>query len=194
MTSPNGNIFRSTGHLWGGWWFETQSRPLWRHISNILTAVLSLVYLCGIKWCIYPCSTGLFHWYWGNRRIAPIQWNIWMIWVKLPVTLSISKHTERLYTFFGRALPTSAAFSQLLMHGIPNYILYIIYALQIMQHNLMLMNCFVFIFQDRYMFPFVFQYTIKLIYYSPESVCNIDIIKLDLMHDLARYRRSFWII
>ena len=43
MTSSNGNIFRVTGHLCGeftvprlskyswSWWFETLSRPLWRH-------------------------------------------------------------------------------------------------------------------------------------------------------------------
>ena len=54
MTSSNGNIFLVTGHLcgeftgprwiphtkasdaelwkqWWGWWFETLSRPLWRH-------------------------------------------------------------------------------------------------------------------------------------------------------------------
>ena len=69
MTSPNGNIFRVTGHLCGeftgpsefpaqrpmmrsfdvffdlrlnkrlskqsgGWWFETQLRPLWRHCND----------------------------------------------------------------------------------------------------------------------------------------------------------------
>ena len=56
MTSSNGNIFRVTGHLCGefdvfvdlrlnkrlskqswGWWFETLSRPLWRH-CNVSTA------------------------------------------------------------------------------------------------------------------------------------------------------------
>ena len=39
MTSSNGNIFRVTGHLCGEFtghrWFETPSRPLWRH-CNVL--------------------------------------------------------------------------------------------------------------------------------------------------------------
>ena len=60
MTSSNGNIFRVTGHLcgeftglrsfdvffdlrlnkrlskqWWGWWFETLSRPFWRHCNDI---------------------------------------------------------------------------------------------------------------------------------------------------------------
>ena len=61
MTSSNGNIFRVTGHRWiphtkasdvelwcflnlllnkrlskhsWGWWFETPSRPLWRHCND----------------------------------------------------------------------------------------------------------------------------------------------------------------
>ena len=61
MTSSNGNIFRVTGHLCGavtpnfdvffdlrpkkllskqswGWWFETPSRPLWRH-RNVGTSM-----------------------------------------------------------------------------------------------------------------------------------------------------------
>ena len=54
MTSSNGNFFRVTGPLCGdaelwcfllskrlskqswGWWFETPSRPLWRHCNDII--------------------------------------------------------------------------------------------------------------------------------------------------------------
>ena len=60
MTSSNGNIFRAIGHLCGefrtrsfgvffdlrlnkrlskqswGWWFDTQSRPLWRHSNGCI--------------------------------------------------------------------------------------------------------------------------------------------------------------
>ena len=72
MTSSNGNIFHVTGHLcgevtgefpsqrpvtrsfdlffdlrlskqWWGWWFETPSRPLWRH-CNVIRVTLSLVH------------------------------------------------------------------------------------------------------------------------------------------------------
>ena len=73
MKSSNGNIFRVTGHLggeftgprpvtqsfdvffdlspnkrlskhWWGWWFDTPSRPLWRHCNDTKT-----------QWCVLLC-------------------------------------------------------------------------------------------------------------------------------------------
>ena len=91
MTSSNGNIFRFTGHLWGGgggnshvtgefpaqrpvtrsfdvffdlrlnkrlskqswgWWFETLSRPLWRH-CNVMS-----FHVTGGQWCHRPHVLG----------------------------------------------------------------------------------------------------------------------------------------
>ena len=80
MTSSNGNLFRVTGHLCGeftghwwnphakasdaklwsvpewtgkqswGWWFETQSRPLWRHSNKWHLSVWSPPPLRLIDW------------------------------------------------------------------------------------------------------------------------------------------------
>ena len=44
-----------------GWWFETPSRPLWRH-SNVLH---------GFVWAIYTCSSELLHRHSSNRMISP---------------------------------------------------------------------------------------------------------------------------
>ena len=65
MTSSDGNIFRVTGHLCGeftgpgalmfpskqswGWWFDTPSRPLWRHCHIIAKTVSRLMTLIFIK-------------------------------------------------------------------------------------------------------------------------------------------------
>ena len=38
---------------WWGWWYETSSRPLWRHLDeNMLTAVSDFFY-CGYTICHY---------------------------------------------------------------------------------------------------------------------------------------------
>ena len=38
----------------------------------------------GIVWSIYPYSSGLFHWHWGNRTIAPVPVKqAWREWLKL---------------------------------------------------------------------------------------------------------------
>ena len=69
MTSLNGNIFRVTGHLCGeftghlrlykrlgkhswGWWFETLSRPLWRH-RNMLISLGRNTIVSTNQTCIY---------------------------------------------------------------------------------------------------------------------------------------------
>ena len=62
MTSSNGNMFRVTGHLWGeftghrwiprtkaskqswSWWFETPSRPLWRHCNESSEKIAKLAF------------------------------------------------------------------------------------------------------------------------------------------------------
>ena len=93
MTSSNGNIFRVTGHLWEfpvqrpvtrsldvffdlclnkrlskqswGWWFETPSRPLWRH--------------CNVSHCPRKDSSQLRHlsnWKWWKLQIwIYVSWN-----------------------------------------------------------------------------------------------------------------------
>ena len=40
-----------------GWWFETPSRPLWRHCNDI------------------SYSSGFRHWHWRNRSIFPVPWS-----------------------------------------------------------------------------------------------------------------------
>ena len=92
MTSSNGNIFRVTGHIpsefpaqrpvtrsfdvffdlrlnkrlgkqWWGWWFETLSRPLWRHRNE--QSAISLHYMpCDIYTAacfIVLCLSMLYH-------------------------------------------------------------------------------------------------------------------------------------
>ena len=51
---------------------------------------------CGFMWCIFPYSSGLFHWHWGNRMIAPVQVKQpWRIWVKLTITKLQQNTTAR---------------------------------------------------------------------------------------------------
>ena len=43
-----------------------------------------VLFLSGFTCSIYPYSSGLLHWHWGNHMIAPmrVKWP-WRIWVKL---------------------------------------------------------------------------------------------------------------
>ena len=58
-----------------GWWFETLLCPLWRHSNEeICTRFCCALLCCGyaivhneFTWSIYPYSSGLLCWHWGNR-------------------------------------------------------------------------------------------------------------------------------
>ena len=78
---------------WWSWWFETPSRPLWRQCNaaglhpwqftkgflysisqEICTRFCCALLCCGyaivhneFTWSIYPYSSGLLCWHWGNR-------------------------------------------------------------------------------------------------------------------------------
>ena len=94
MASSNGNIFRVTGHLcgeftghrpvtrrfgvffdlhlnkrlskqWWGWWFETPSRPLWRH-CNVLTLGLTEDHWHAVKTNCYSMTIKLSAWWCAN--------------------------------------------------------------------------------------------------------------------------------
>ena len=45
-----------------GWWFETLSRPLWRHSNVILSVDCESRDLVSLAY-----SWGLLHWHWGNH-------------------------------------------------------------------------------------------------------------------------------
>ena len=56
---------------WWGWWFETLSRPLWRHCNEIIVAV-ALLPLCRLicvnKWGLVDLAVSLsvIRWHWDN--------------------------------------------------------------------------------------------------------------------------------
>ena len=48
-----------------------------------------IIVFSGFMGCIYPYPSGLLHWHWGNRVIAPVQVKQpWRIWVKWPSSRS----------------------------------------------------------------------------------------------------------
>ena len=54
----------------------------WVHPKNYAHCVC-YVLLLSCDWCIFPYSSGLLHWHWGNHMIAPVPVNQpWRIWDK----------------------------------------------------------------------------------------------------------------
>ena len=111
MKSSNGNIFRVTGHLcgmsfdiffdlrlnkrlndlWLGWWFETQSRPLWLHCK-----------VQGERWQHRGCDI----WEWGHRRAQILlanlvtavcryfMWPLLLTWVNFNPSMDKLSHAQ----------------------------------------------------------------------------------------------------
>ena len=92
-----------------GWWFETLTRPLWRHRNgngmmlknngisthvkgsnwniqyirrNMHTVFALLCFVVVIHWLIFSYPSGLLHWHCGNLTIAPVPAKQpWWIWI-----------------------------------------------------------------------------------------------------------------
>ena len=55
---------KQLSHQTWGWWYETLSRPLWRHRNDILNSHSAIADIKYANSCVVFCRTTCQHWFW----------------------------------------------------------------------------------------------------------------------------------